>query len=180
MDNSNSIKPICGRFWGFAYLRPRTEKVVRDRLLARDIPHYLPLVPKVRLHHGSKVITEVPMIPGYIFLCASDDERGELKRREDKFIQIELLRDDYSEQKLIAELNALLKCENLAREAPIRVNPDIEAGDRVLITSGPLEGLVTEVVCRDDGRSAIIVNLTILHKHVEYPVSAEKLKKITS
>jgi len=178
--NINFIKKIPDRFWGYGYLRPRSEKTVAAKLAAGGMVHYLPLMPRVRLHHGTKVVSQVPMIAGYVFLCLDDEERSELKRVEEKFVQIELLRDPHSEKVLIAELNALRQCELLAREAPVLVNPGIQKGDRVLITSGPLKGLETDVLRREDGSDdVIIVNLTLLNTRVEYPVSAEMLKLIT-
>ncbi len=178
--NNRAIDRIPGRFWGFAYLRPRSEKVAASRLAALGIPHYLPLIPKARMHHSTRIVTMQPMLPGYIFLCTDDHGRSELKRSEDKFIQIELMRTDCAEIQLVEELNALIGCEKLALEAPVRINPDIKAGDRVMITSGPLAGFATVVVRRNDGRNSIIVNLTILNRHVECPIAAADLEKITS
>ena len=67
----------------------------------------------------------------------------------------------------------------LAKTEPILINPGIRHGDKVLITSGSLAGLVTEVVRRDDAHDAIIVNVTLLGQHIEYRLPAEKLKKLT-
>ena len=136
-------------------------------------------MPRARIHHGARIVTDIPMLPGYIFLCVDDAERSELKRQEERFVQIELQRDAYWENVLIRELNALRQCEALSREVPILVNPDIKTGDKVLITSGSLKGLETDVVRRDDGNNVIIVNITILNQHIEYPVSPEILKRIT-
>ncbi len=174
------ISRTPGRHWGFAHVRVHTEKKVRTFLDAMGIPHYLPTLPKARMHHSTKIISEIPMIPGYIFLCADDNERADLRRREKRFVHIELLRDPCLEDVFIEELNALRRCEILAREEPILVNPDIVAGDEVLITAGHLQGLRTTVCARDNEHNTIIVNLTILNKHVEYPVSAETLQKITT
>lgn len=177
-DQSGILKQP-GRFWGFGYLRSRTEKLVAGKLGAAGVGHYLPLIPKARMHHASRVVSMMPMIPGYVFVCLNDDERYEWKRTCEQFIQIELMRDRYNEDTLVNELNALKKCEALAREMPVVVNPGIRRGDRVEIVSGPLKGLVTDVVRRNDRDNAIIVNLTILNRSVECPVSAEMLKKIT-
>ena len=174
------IEKIPGRCWGFAYLRPRTEKKVADTLAGRNVPVYLPLVNKARLHHGTKVVTQVPMIPGYIFLAAGDQERTELKKSVKEFVHIELLREPREEDTLIRELNALHQFEILAQSEEVLVNPGIERGDKVIVTSGPLKGLETEVVRRDDARNAIIITISILEKTVEYPLSADELKKITS
>ena len=177
---TDKIEKMPGRYWGFAYLRPRTEKAVAEILAGRDVPVYLPLVNKARLHHGTKIVTPLPMFPGYIFLAAGDLERRELKRTEKSFVNIELLREEFEEETLIRELNALRQFEILAQTKEILVNPGIQRGDKVLVTQGPLQGLETEVIRRDDEHNSIIVNVTILERTVEYPVSADELKRITS
>ncbi len=174
-----SIEKQNGRFWGYAYLRSRSEKVVMQQLVNLGIPVYLPLVPKARLHHGTKEVSQVPMIPGYIFLALSDAERTELKRKDDHIVQIELVREEVLENLLISELNSLQKFEALVQDEEVLVKPGIQQGDRILITDGSLKGMEAEVIRRDDDSNAIIVNITILNKSVEYPVSLEYLKKIT-
>ena len=168
------------RFWGFAYLRPRTEKKVAEMLAGMGVPVYLPLVNKARLHHGTKIITPIPMIPGYIFLSAGDLERTELKKNEKGFVQIELLREKSEEEELIRELNALRQFEILAQTEEVLINPGIQRGDKVMITEGALKGLETEVIRREDQKNAIVINITILKKTVEYLVSADMLKKLTT
>ena len=179
-SNMAFIEKTPNRSWGFAYLRPRTEKKVADKLAGADIPVYLPLVNKARLHHGTKIVSAVPMFPGYIFLSAGDRERTELKKNIKEFVQIELLHEPHEEDTLIRELNVLRQFEILAQSEEVLVNPGIQHGDKVVVTSGPLKGLETEVIRRDDARNAIIITISIMEKTVEYPLSADELKKITS
>lgn len=174
------IEKQAGRYWGFAYLRPRTEKKVAEKLAGLNYPVYLPLVNKARLHHGTKVVTSFPMIPSYIFLAAGDLERTELKKHEKEFVQIELLRENSEEETLIRELNALRQFEILAQTEEVLINPGIQHGDKVIVTQGPLKGLETEVIRREDQKNAIVINITILEKTVEYLVSADMLKKLTT
>ena len=174
------IEKNVDRFWGFAYLRPRTEKKVAEKLTGLNVPFYLPLVNKARLHHGTKIVSQLPMIPGYIFLAVGDLERSELKKHEKEIVQIELLREKAEEEKLIWELNALHRFEILAQTEEVHVNPGIQHGDKVIVTQGPLKGLETEVVRREDRKNAIVINISILEKNVEYLVPADELKKITT
>ena len=174
------IRKLAGKYWGYAHLRPRSEKLVARNFAANGIAFYLPLVPQARLHHGSKVVTHIPMIPGYIFLAADDLERCDLKRSEKHIVQIELLREPHGEEVFISELNALRRFELLGQSEKVLINPGIQSGDKVLITGGPLKGLETIVVRREDDTDSIVVNLTILNRSIEYPVSAGELKKITN
>ena len=174
------IEKEINRCWGYAYLRPRTEKKVAQKLKGLAFDCYLPLINKARLHHGTKIVTPIPLIPGYIFLAADDLERTQLKKAEKEFVQIELVRQEYEEKKLIRELNILLEFERLLGGEEVRVNPGIQRGDKIVITQGPLKDLETEVIRREDSKNSIIVNITILEKTVEYLVSADMLRKITS
>jgi len=174
------IEKQSERYWGFAYLRPRTEKKVAEKLAGLNYPVYLPLVNKARLHHGTKIVTPFPMIPGYIFLAAGDLERTELKKHEKEFVQIELLREKSEEETLIRELNALRQFELVAQTEEVHVNPGIKHGDKVIVTQGPLKGLETEVIRREDQKNAIVINITVLETAVEYLVPADTLKKLTT
>lgn len=172
------IRKLPERCWGYAYVKPRTEKKLKQTLERRGIPCYLPLIPKARMHHASKVVSFLPMIPGYVFLGLNDDERRELKITEKHIVQIELLRDPFQEETFIRELNILKHCEVLAQSEPVLLNPDIAAGDDVVVTEGPLAGLQAKVLRRADENNSVVLNLTILNSHIEYPVSTEKLKKM--
>ena len=175
------LEAICkqeDRFWGFAYVKPRTEKKVWESLKIQGFITYLPLIPKVRKHHSGKVVTLIPMLPSYVFCSLKDEERRDLKKQNNGIIQIELLREPRQEEQLICELNILKRCEELAKNSPIRINPDIIAGDDVLIVEGSLKGLQVKVLRRDDVTDSIVINLPLFNTHIEYTLPAEELKKI--
>ncbi|MEA4862227.1 MAG: hypothetical protein VB042_02850 [Victivallaceae bacterium] len=176
----NGIDKIEGCYWGYAYLHPHTEKKLEQKLISGGVRCYLPVTPRARMHHNTRVVTDIPMIPSYIFLCVSLAEASELRKRERQIVKIALQTDANYEETLISELRALRQCEALAKEAEVLVNPDIREGDKVLITAGPLKGLVTDVVRRGNHQGAVIVNLTMLQQHIEYSVAAETLEKITT
>ena len=167
------------RYWGYAYVRYRTEKKLAEKLQNSGITCYLPTIPHAYMMHYTKVITQIPMFPTYLFLCTDREAATELRYQEKQIRHIDLQFDACRENTLIEELKALQQCELLARQSPICINPGIRSGDKVLIKSGSLKGLVTDVIRRDDANDLIIVNVTILDQHVEYPVSAAELKKIT-
>lgn len=159
-------------------MKPKTEKKVWETLKGRGVVCYLPLVPKARMHHYTKIVTQVPMLASYVFLCVDDEERREIKKDIKEIVQIELLRENGTEEQFIRDLNVLKRCEELAKDRPVLVKPEIVAGDDVLVISGPLKGQQVKVLRRDDHTESIIINLTLLNTHIEYPISAEDLKKI--
>ena len=170
-------QPDC--FWGYAYVRYRTEKKLAEKLKNSGIICYLPTIPHAYMMHYTKVVTQIPMFPTYLFLCMNREAATELRYREKQIRRIDLQFDEGRENTLIGELKALQQCELLAQQAPILINPGIQTGDKVLVKSGALKGLVTDVIRRDDANDSIIINVTILNQHVEYPIPADELKKIT-
>ena len=171
-------QPEC--YWGFAYVHPRTEKKIAERLQNSGVRCYLPLVPHAYMMHRTKVVTQVPMFAGYLFLCVSREEATRIRYREKQIVRIELLFDELREAVLMKELKMLQQCEEQARTTPVFVNPGIAAGDEVLITGGSLKGLTTRVIRRADDQDMIVVNVTMLNQHLAFPVSAGDLKKITA
>ncbi len=165
--------------WGFAYVQCRSEKKIAQALQASGITCYLPTVPHAYMMHSTKVVTRIPMFPCYLFLCVGREEASRLRSQEKKIVHIDLQLEKLSEQVLIDELRALQQCELMAQDLPVYINPGIVTGDKVLVKEGSLKGLITDVVRRDDKNDSIIINVTMLNQHVEFPVSAELLKKIT-
>ncbi len=165
--------------WGYAYVRPRAEKKIAERLQGDGILCYVPTVPHAYMMHYTKVITHIPMFPCYLFLCMNREDATSLRYAEKQIRKIDLQFDELKEDLLIRELQALQQCEIYAQSQPVYVNPGIREGDKVLIKDGPLKGLITDVIRRNDEENMIIVNVTMLEQHLEFPVSAGELKKIT-
>ena len=75
MQTASADEPACNRRWWLAYTKPRHEKAVAERLFAREISYYLPLVEKKSLSKGRTRVSAVPLFPGYIFIFADIEER---------------------------------------------------------------------------------------------------------
>ncbi len=165
--------------WGFAYVRYRAEKKIAERLQSAGITCYLPTVPHAYMVRSKKVITQIPMFPCYLFLQMNRERATELRYEEKQITRIDLQFDESREDVLIRELRELQRCELMAQNSPVYVNPGIRTGDKVVVTQGSLKGLVTDVIRRDDDNNLIIINVTMIDQHLEFPISADELKKIT-
>ncbi len=165
--------------WGFAYVRYRAEKKIAERLQSAGITCYLPTVPHAYMVRGKKIITQIPMFPCYLFLQMNRERATELRYEEKQITRIDLQFNEAREEVLIRELQKLQQCELMAQNSPVYINPGIRSGDKVLVTQGSLKGLEADVIRRDDDNDLIIINVTMLDHHLEFPVSADELKKIT-
>ena len=71
VPNSESARAA----WWVLYTRPRQEKSLARDLLSREIPFYLPLVPRRLLIRGRPVFSHVPLFSGYVFVHGSHEDR---------------------------------------------------------------------------------------------------------
>ncbi len=173
------ITKLENTYWGFAYVRYRAEKKLAERLQASGVTCYLPTVPHAYMMHNTKIITRIPMFPSYLFLRMNREDATELRYKEKQIMRIDLQFNEQKENLLIEELKALQQCELMAQNIPVYINPGIRTGDKVMVKQGALKGLITDVIRRDDEHDLIIINVTMLDQHLEFPVSADLLKKIT-
>jgi transcription antitermination factor NusG len=75
LDGSCAPAP-CVPNWYAAYTSPRHEKRVNQQLEMREIEHYLPLYRTQRKwSDGSRVTLDLPLFPGYIFVCIQRAQR---------------------------------------------------------------------------------------------------------
>lgn len=164
-----------GRSWGFAYVKPRTEKKLLAKLLAFGVPCYLPLLKKMRVHHRAKVLSEIPMFPSYVFLCSDALSVTQIKR-QNEVIELTMM-DGEAENDFIKELNLVRKCEILSEKRKVVVNPGLQPGQTVLIKSGPLKNSEV-IVVRRVNEVVMIVNLHILGRNCECKIGADELRSI--
>ena len=170
------IVPRENHYWGFVYTRPRTEKKLAQRLIDMGIRSYLPLMKKMRKHNRGKVITMIPMFTSYVFLEIPNLYYPNV-RRLPEVLTFELPEKPEIQEMLVADLNRVRKCELLADERKVIVNPGIQPGKTVLITSGSFAG-TEAVVLRRRKELHVIVNLPILGQHCDCEFKADELELI--
>ena len=71
-----SLLAESGRSWWCVYTLSRREKEFMRRLVALEIPHYGPMVPKrFRSPNGRLRTSFIPLFPNYVFLFGNDQDR---------------------------------------------------------------------------------------------------------
>ena len=170
------IVPRDGFFWGFGYLRPRTEKKFAQKLTDFGIRNYLPMAKKMRVHNRGKVVTWIPMFTSYVFLEIPNTLYTNIVRFPE-VLTLDLCEKPEIQEGLVADLNRVRKCELLAEHRRVVVNPGIQPGMTVMVKSGSLAG--TEVVVlKRVNEVHVIVNLNILGRHCDCTLSAGDLQEI--
>jgi transcription antitermination factor NusG len=161
------------RIWYVLHVKPRTEKKAAEYLKRYRIWHHLPLYRKVTRVQRRKVVRDLPLFPGYVFVKMNPVERVEMLKTNLVVRTIEVPQP----RKMIHELRQIAHAGRAAKE--IRTVEKFTAGDLVRITCGPLYG-VEGYVKRDEGKTMIVLNVEILCQAVAVsilPSWCEKVEK---
>ena len=135
--------PPTDASWWAAYTLARREKVFMQRLQKFDVPFYGPLIERTTRSPSGRVRTAfVPLFPGYVFVCGSEEQRAEAFRTKCAVHIIEA--PDKAE--LLFDLRQVQKL--IASGAPLTPEARLLPGMKVRIRSGPLSGIEGEVVTR--------------------------------
>lgn len=159
------------RKWWVLLTKPRQEKSLARRLLARQIPFYLPLIRKDNLIRGRRVRSHIPLFTGYVFFFGEEQER--LAALETNRIAQMLPVPDQDE--LWTDLRQIERL--LEADAPLSIERRLEPGREVRIKAGVMKGLEGTVVVRRS-KSRLLVAVHLLQAGVSLEIDDYMLEPI--
>lgn len=121
--------------WIVLHTMSRCEKTLVEELGMQDIPHFLPLLRRVRYYGRRKVVVNEPIFPGYVFLRGKLEDAYNAARtgRIANIIRVA------NQRQLDWELKNLWSA--ISSGAALDPYPSLKAGVRVEVSSGPFRGL---------------------------------------
>jgi transcription termination/antitermination protein NusG len=157
--------------WHVLYVKSRQEKALAADLETFGIPYYLPLLDKVTFYGSRRFRVQIPLFPGYLFMRGARDQLivTERTRRLLRVIPV-------CDQKQISwELsNIQMALANGADLGPCR---QLEKGWRVVVKSGPFQGLQGIVEARSpDNR--LILQVGLLGQAVSMEIDKDLLEVV--
>ncbi|HTI70138.1 MAG TPA: transcription termination/antitermination NusG family protein [Candidatus Limnocylindria bacterium] len=129
--------------WYVAHTRPRSEKKLAEYCDEQGFVHSLPLYRSVKKYRGKRVVFHKPLFPNYLFLRIQPEDRAKILQNRHVANLLTVPDQAEFEQQLGGILTAL------DTDYDICVLPEIKAGVRVRIKSGPLRGLEAWVESRE-------------------------------
>ena len=162
--------------WLAVYTTPRHEKRVSQYLSVKDIEHYLPLYRTQRKwSDGSRVTLDLPLFPGYLFVCIDRNERvpvlqvpGVLNCVGGTGGQPASLPE--------AEIDALRAGLHKRRAEPHSL---LTVGRRARIRSGALAGM-EGVVVRRKNSLRVVLTMDLIQQSVAVEVDEAELETLDS
>lgn len=121
--------------WFVVHTQPRQEKALAESLEALSVPHFLPLVRRLKFYAHRRRQTEVPLFSGYLF--AWGDREAEFRAIETKRVANVIQVAD--QQRLAHELLQIRR----ATQGGVALEPYryLTVGRRCRVTAGPLLGV---------------------------------------
>ena len=155
--------------WFVAHTRPRREKKLVQFGEREGLSATLPCYKSAHKYRGKTVVFEKPLFPGYVFFQLLPTQRQLIFQSD--YVANLLVVDD---QPLFErQLNAVLQA--LETDMEIVLAPEIGAGKRVRITSGPLRGVEGWVEQRS-GMTTVFLRVDFISKAAAIKVEAHQLE----
>lgn len=143
--------------WYVLYTKSRHEKAVAERLCAKSIAYYLPLVTKTSISRGRRFDSEIPLFSNYVFLHGTPDDRlaALQTNRISRILEVNEQQQFRFDLANIAQL--------IESNVAVTLEQRLEPGDRVRVKSGPLSGLEGLVIHRRK-RSRLLIAVNCLQQ----------------
>jgi transcription antitermination factor NusG len=157
--------------WAVAHTRPRREKKLKQYCEQEGIFAVLPCYKAVHRYARKTVVFEKPLFPGYVFLKLLGGQRQKVFQRQD----VAKLLEVYDQELFAHQLGEILKA--LDSELEIFLAPEIGAGCRVKVRSGPLSGMDGFVEERY-GMTTVLLRLDFIGQAAAVKLQADELELI--
>lgn len=163
-----SIERFQGRWW-VLHTKPRNEKAIATVLERRDISFFLPLVRCTRMTRGRKRFVDLPLFPGYVFLCGDwEDREAALKTN-----RVANVLDVPDPQGLLNDLLQIQRVLEIGES--VDLYPRLRTGARCRVKSGPLAG-IEGVVIRRRGLWRVYIAVHFIAQSAELEVDSALLE----
>lgn len=153
--------------WYAAYTNANHEKRVAEQLDVREVEHFLPLYESVRRWKDRRVMLQLPLFPGYVFVRMA--QRDQLR-----VVQIpgvsRLVGFGGTPAALPEEEIEALRA-SLVSGVRAEPHPFLTVGRRVRVKSGPLAG-ITGILLRRKGKLRVVISIDLIQRSVAVDADA--------
>ena len=159
--------------WYAAYTRSRHEKVVAETLEKRAVEHFLPLYETVRQWKNGRFKVQLPLFPGYLFVRIALSDR----LRVLQVPGVVRLVGFNGVPAPLPQAEVEIIRSALRRGIEAEPHPYLKVGQRVRITSGPMEGL-QGILLRRRGRPRVVVSVDLIMRSVALDIDAAQVEPV--
>src|SRR5258707_7225942 len=163
----------CEKRWYAAYTSANHEKRVAEQFVVRDVEHFLPSYKSVRRWKDRRVTLEMPLFPGYVFVCMALRDRLQVQQVPGVAHLVGFGGTPAAlPEEAIEALRASL--ESGVRAQP---HPYLTLGRQVQVRSGPLAGM-QGILLRRKGNFRVVISIELIQRSVAVDVDAVEVEPI--
>jgi transcription antitermination factor NusG len=167
---------VGGLNWCALYTAARHEKRVAQHLESRGIEYFLPLYrTRRRWSDGSKVVLDLPLFPGYLFVRMHRNERVRVLEVPGA---LSVVAGTGKEAAVLADSEVDALRTGLA-ERRAQPHPLLVAGQRGRIRSGPLAGM-QGVIVRTKSNLRVVLTLELIMQSMAVEVGLEEIEPLAA
>ncbi|GBD86681.1 transcription antitermination protein RfaH [bacterium BMS3Abin03] len=161
---------MAEKYWFALYTKPRNEFRAELQLTERGVDNYLPTIIRLKQWSDRKKKVTEPLLRSYIFIYANEAER--LIAVEQRAV-VRCLFDQGRPARIPEwQIDSLKKM--LETKADVIVHNGIIPGSKIIIKSGPFEGITGTVLESKAGKS-ISVTIELLNRSVIAKIPDESI-----
>lgn len=161
--------------WYALHTRSRFENVVFDNLTKKSLEAFLPKMKKPSRRKDRRVVLDVPIFPGYVFVKAGLTPETHLSILKTIGV-VRVLGSKQGPIPIPEESLSSLRIMVAAGEE-IFTAPTFMEGDLVIVTEGPFKGL-TGIFAKHLGQGRVVVNIDILGQSAAVHVSDTDIERL--
>jgi transcriptional antiterminator NusG len=170
------IPPMNGELWHALYVMPRSEKKVAEKLQAKGLEVFVPLVESIRFWSDRKKKVKLPLISGVVFIRIV---HAQLSLALNTLGVVNVIR--YLGKPAIIRDFEIENLRILVREQTgftfLSEEPHFDEGEPVLVNQGSFYGLIGQFI-RTQGQHRVVVELQALNSYIEVNIPVSFLEKI--
>ena len=154
------------RFWFAVQTRSRQEKKVANQLDEKEITSFLPLLKEIHRWSDRRKTVEQPLFPGYVFVqMPKEDESRISVLRTSGVVRIVGIQGDAIPipDKEIEDIQTLLSAD-----IPFGLFPFLQAGQKVRIRGGYLDGVEGILIAKNADQS-VVVSIELIQRSLGHP-----------
>lgn len=153
--------------WYVIHTRSRFENVVFDGLTKKSVDTFLPKIPQRSRRRDRRVILNVPLFPGYVFVRS--DLHPERHLEILKTVGVVRLIGNKTGPVPVPDKTVDSLRIMIASDSPIQTGFRFRPGDRVIVIRGPFTGVVG-AFARYGGAGRVVVHIDALGQYASVEV----------
>jgi len=159
--------------WYAAYTRANHERRVADQLVEREVEHFLPQYESIRKWKDRKVRLQMPLFPGYVFVHLALQNR--LKVLEVPGVAYLV---GFAGKPVAVPEGEFEKIRGFLKQGfRAEPHPYLNAGRRVRVKNGPLEGMEGIVARRKNG-NRLVISLELIQRAMAVDLDGADLEAL--